>query len=83
MKVRERTLKEPPSPTMIAMLESVKDHGDPFHHLNGRSERGGAEGTLGAVKRRGWLECDRDRQTWVITLAGIDVLERHWHREAA
>jgi hypothetical protein len=62
------------SPAMIAMLKSLAQ-GKPYdHHLSGMSARGGADGTLHSLSRRGLVEFDHG---WKITDEGSAALEKY------
>lgn len=41
-----------PSPQMLAMMRSLRDHGDYGYHLRGAAQHGGATGTLAALVQR-------------------------------
>lgn len=42
------------TPSKIAMLQSVRDHGNGFHHVRGNSQFGGCGQTMYSLKRAGF-----------------------------
>lgn len=65
-----------PSPQMLAMLRSLRDHGDYGYHLHGAAQHGGASGTLCALIHRGWVS-NSDRCKLALTEAGLKILQDH------
>lgn len=65
-----------PSPQMLAMLRSLRDHGDYGYHLRGAAQHGGATGTLAALVQRGWV-FNNSRCKLTLTDAGKEVLSKH------
>lgn len=68
--------KRRPSPAMLRMMQSIQDHGDCGYHLKGRSEFGGASGTISALRKAGYVifaktAQDKDR----LTEAGKEALK--------
>lgn len=65
-----------PSPQMLAMLRSLRDHGDYGYHLRGAAQHGGASGTLCALIHRGWV-LSSDRCKLTLTDTGKEVLSKY------
>lgn len=61
------------SHAQVAMLKSIRDHADPFHHLQGRSARGGGSGTLASLYKRHLI--DRHHPEWMLSAAGENALK--------
>lgn len=51
------------------MLEDLRDHGNLYYRLRGRSEMGGAVWTVQALRKRGYINED-----WHMTAAGSEAL---------
>jgi hypothetical protein len=59
----------------IRMLQSVDDYSDPYHHLRGQSEHGGAHGTMRVLLNRKLITYPvRVGQRWILTRAGRKAL---------
>ena len=43
------------SSAQMAMLKRIREHGDPWRGLRGRSQFGGAEGTIRVLKKEGLI----------------------------
>lgn len=69
----EINLAEQPSDRMLAMLRGIAAGRGAFSHLQGRSQHGGAQNTLHALKGRGWIT---DTVRCELTEAGREVLKR-------
>jgi hypothetical protein len=65
------------SPAQRRALESVRDHGDPLHHVHGAAAHGGASGTIASLRRAGAVDLggSEEQGEWRLTAIGRRALE--------